>query len=225
MRKASFIIFTTLVLAFVSHASALAQSSNAAVAGKKCGRPIYEPKEVTRRPLLVPRDSPELTPQALAHNVRGRVVLSAVLCHTGKVTDIQIIEGLPFGVTEKVIEAARQIQFEPAERNGRRVSQLTRFEYSFSYIGDRRPPAREPIAGRMIETVEISGLRSRALQETFAPLKTRPGESYSQDLVMADLQSLLALGFFDPKETKVRVEEGSRGGINVVFEMTERRLN
>jgi hypothetical protein len=54
-----------------------------------------------------------------------------------------------------------------------------------------------------------------------AHLKTRPGEPYRQEQVMADLQSLLALGFLDPKETRVRVEEGIRGGINVVFELAE----
>ena len=52
-------------------------------------------------------------------------------------------------------------------------------------------------------------------------LKTRPGESYGQEQITADLQSILMLGFFDRKETRVRVEEGSRGGVNVIFELVE----
>jgi len=35
------------------------------------------------------------------------------------------------------------------------------------------------------------------------------------------LQSLLALGLFDPKETQIRVDEGFRGGVRVIFELVE----
>jgi TonB family protein len=221
MSKVLFSIFVTLLLAFAFASSAIAQKSTQGAAGEKCGGRIYEPKEVSQRPKFGPRTSPDLTPEALAHGVRGRAVLSAVLCRTGKVTDVQVIEGLPFGMTEKVIEAARQIKFEPAESNGHRVSEVTRFEYEFSYIGERRPPAQEPIAGRNIERLEIIGLRSRPSEEIMSLIKTRPGESYSQEQITTDLQSILALGFFDRKETRVRVEEGSRGGVNVIFELVE----
>jgi hypothetical protein len=221
MSRVLFSIFITLLLPFAFDASAVAQRSNHGAAVEKCGGRIYEPKEVSQRPKFGPGTSPDLTPEALAHAVRGLVLLSAVLCRTGKVTDVQVIEGLPFGMTEKVIEATRQIKFEPAQRNGHRVSEKTRFEYEFCYIGDRRPPAQEPIAGRNIERVEITGLRSSLSEEIMSHLKTRPGESYSQEQITADLQSILALGFFDRKETRVRVEEGSQGGVNVVFELTE----
>ena len=221
MRKAFFTTFVTVLIALPFGANVVAQVSNGAVDNEKCAGRIYEPKEVTQRPKFGPRTSPNLTAEALSQQVRGRVVLSAVLCRTGKVTDIRVVEGLPFGMTERVIEAARQIKFEPAERNGHRVSEVTRFEYEFSYIGDRRPPAHEPIAGRNIEGVEITGLRSRTSEEIILHLKTRPGESCSQEQIAADLQSILALGFFDRKETTVRVEEGLRGGVNVIFELVE----
>jgi hypothetical protein len=32
----------------------------------------------------------------------------------------------------------------------------------------------------------------------------------------------VALGAFDPQKTNVRVEEGIRGGVNVVFELYEK---
>jgi TonB family protein len=210
---------TMLTLAVA--ARTLGQSPGGTAMGEKCDGPIYEPQEVSQRPKFGPRTSPDLTPEALAHGVRGRVVLSAVLCRTGRVTDVQVIEGLPFGMTEKVIEAARQIKFEPAESNGHRVSEVTRFEYEFSYIGDRRLPAHEPIAGRNIEGVEITGLRSRTSEEIMLHLRTRPGESYGQQQITSDLRSILALGFFDRIESRVRIEEGSRGGVNVIFELVE----
>ncbi len=211
----------TLLLTLAVAAPTLGQSPGGAAADEKCDGRIYEPREVSRRPKINSKPSPDFTAEARANDVRGRVVLSAVLCRTGKVTDIQVINGLPFGMTEKAIEAARHIEFQPAEKNGQRVSEIIKLEYDFSYVGDRRPPAQEPIAGRNIERVEITGLCSRPSEEIMSHLKTRPGESYSQEQITADLQSLLALGFFDRKETRVRVEEGSRGGVNVIFELVE----
>jgi TonB family protein len=221
MNKVLVLIAITLLLTLAVAAPTLGQSPGGAAEDEKCGGRIYEPKEVSQRPKFGPRISPDVTPEALAHAVRGRVVLSAVLCRTGKVTDVQVIQGLPFGMTEKVIEAARQIEFQPAEKNGQQVSEIIKLEYDFSYIGDRRPPAEGPIAGRNIERVEITGLRSRPSEEIMSLLKTQRGESYSQEQITADLQSILALGLFDRKETSVRVEEGSRGGVNVIFELVE----
>ena len=216
-----FTILATLLMAFAFESAAMAQGSNVVVNDEKCGGRIYEHTEVTQRPRFGPRTAPDLTAEALAHNVRGRVVLRAVLCRTGKLTDIRVIERLPFGMTERVIEVARQIRFEPAEKNGHKVSEKTQLEYNFGYIGDRGSPSQEPTAGRLIERVEITGLRSRGSQEIMALLKTRPGEPYHQEQVMADFQSLLALGFLDRLKTRVRLEEGVRGGINVVFELAE----
>jgi TonB family protein len=221
MRKALFSIVATLLMVFGFEASIIAQGSNSLVNDEKCGGRIYQPKEVSLRPKINSKPSPGYSAEALAHNVRGRVVLSAVLCRSGKVTNVQIIESLPFGMTEKAIEAARQIKFEPAERNGLPVSEVFRLEYNFGYLGERHPPAQEPIAGRLIERVEITGLRSRGSEEIMAHLKSRPGEPYNQEQVMADFQSLLALGFLDRLNTRVRVEEGTRGGISVVFELVE----
>ena len=215
------VISITLLLTLAVAARTLGQSSGGTAAGEKCDGPIYEPKEVSQRPKISSKPSPYFTLEARAHDVRGRVVLSAVLCRTGRVTDVQVIEGLPFGMTEEAIEAARQIEFQPAEKNAQRVSEVIRLEYDFNYIGERRPPAQEPVAGRDIERVEITGLRSRPSEEIMSLMKTRPGESYSQEQIAADLQSILALGFFDRKETRVLVEEGSRGGVNVIFELVE----
>ena len=221
MRRALINVVVTLLMAFGFAAVSMAQGSSIVVNDEKCVGRIYEPKEITQRPKFGSRTAPNLTAEALAHGVRGRVVLSAVLCRTGKVTNMQVIESLPFGMTEKAIEAARQIKFEPAEKNGRRVSEVIRLEYNFGYLGERRPSAQEPTAGRLIETVEITGLRSRGSEEIMVHLKTRPGEPYRQEQVMADFQSLLALGFLDRLNSRVRVEEGTRGGVNVVFELVE----
>jgi TonB family protein len=221
MRKAFFRILVSLLMAFGFAAIAIAQGSNKPVNDEKCVGRIYQPKEISLRANVTSKPTPDYSAEAIAHNVRGRVVLTAVLCRTGKVTNVQVIESLPYGMTEKAIEAARAIKFEPAERNGRRVSEVFRLEYDFGYIGERGSPAQEPTAGRLIERVEITGLRSKSSQEIMAHLKTRPGEPYNGEQVMADFQSLLALGFLDKLKTRVLVEEGTRGGVNVVFELAE----
>ena len=221
MRKALFSFISALLLVFGFDAAVIAQGPSSSVDDEKCVGRIYEPKEVSLRPKISSKPEPNYSKEAIAHDVRGRVVLKAVLCRTGKVTNVQVIESLPFGMTEKAIEAARAIEFEPAQRNGRRVSEVIRLEYNFGYIGDRGSPAQEPTAGRLIERVEIIGLRSKSSQEIMAHLKTRPGEPYNQDQITADFRTLLALGFLDRLNTRVRMEEGTRGGVIVVFDLVE----
>ena len=120
MRRALFSIFVTLLMVFGFEAVAIAQGSSIVVNDEKCVGRIYEPKEVSLRAKISSKPSPGFSAEATAHSVRGRVVLAVVLCRTGRVTNVQVIESLPFGMTEKAIEAARRIEFEPAERNGRR---------------------------------------------------------------------------------------------------------
>ena len=97
-----------------------------------CTGPIYRVKEVTRRAKLTYIREPGFTAEARAHGVEGTVVLTAVLCRTGKVTDIKVVEGLPDGLTEAAVESTRGIKFEPAEKGGEVVSQFLRRELHFS---------------------------------------------------------------------------------------------
>jgi TonB family protein len=96
-----------------------------------CGDPIYEFAEVTRRAKIKRLKEPSYTEEARAKRVEGTVVLTAVLCRNGKVTDIQVIQALPHGLTENTIETTRRIEFEPAEKNGETVSQRFRRECTF----------------------------------------------------------------------------------------------
>ncbi|MBD0373542.1 MAG: energy transducer TonB, partial [Pyrinomonadaceae bacterium] len=45
---------------------------------------------------------------------------------------IRAVKGLPDGLTEKAIAAARQIKFVPAQKDGRNVSQYIQIEYNFN---------------------------------------------------------------------------------------------
>lgn len=59
-------------------------------------------------------------------------MLIGVFCSTGKVTNIEVIQGLPYGLTEKAVESSSEIKFEPAEKDGELVAQRFRRECSFS---------------------------------------------------------------------------------------------
>src|SRR6266498_931672 len=50
----------------------------------------------------------------------------------GSITDIRVIRGLPDGLTEKAIEAAKKIRFNPAVKNGAPVSVRGQLEFSFN---------------------------------------------------------------------------------------------
>ena len=59
------------------------------------------------------------------------VILRAVLSGSGQVTNIRIIQRLPHGLNQKAFEAAQQIKFVPATKDGHPVSQYTQLEYKF----------------------------------------------------------------------------------------------
>ena len=96
-----------------------------------CGDTIYTGKEVSRKAKITKITEPLYTDEARAKRVQGTVILTAVFCSNGKVTDIQVVEGLPHGLTERAIETTRLIQFEPAAKDGQAVSQHFRREVTF----------------------------------------------------------------------------------------------
>ena len=49
-------------------------------------------------------------------------MLQVVFNVNQQITDIRVIRGLPDGLTEKAIEAAKKIRFNPAVKNGAPVS-------------------------------------------------------------------------------------------------------
>jgi outer membrane protein insertion porin family len=74
---------------------------------------------------------------------------------------------------------------------------------------------------RLVEQVDIQGNRRQRDEDLLYYIKTRPGDTFSQAQVERDLQELLSLNFFDKTSTRVLVEDGVRGGVNVIFEVRE----
>jgi TonB family protein len=93
---------------------------------------VFAPKEVTQKARILSRPEPQYTEEARRNQVSGTVVLKTVFSSSGQVTNIRAVSGLPYGLTEKAIEAARMIRFSPAMKDGRAVSQYVQIEYNFN---------------------------------------------------------------------------------------------
>ncbi len=93
---------------------------------------VFNPKEVNQKARILARPEPQYTEEARKNQVSGTVVLRAVFSSGGQVTNIRTVSGLPYGLTERAIAAARQIRFSPAMKDGRAVSQYIQIEYNFN---------------------------------------------------------------------------------------------
>jgi TonB family protein len=92
----------------------------------------YTGKEVDRKARLGMKPEPPYTESARANQITGTVVLKVVFSSNGMVNNIRVISGLPNGLTERAIDAARKIKFIPAIKNGRYVSMWMQLEYNFN---------------------------------------------------------------------------------------------
>ncbi|HEV2799046.1 MAG TPA: energy transducer TonB [Pyrinomonadaceae bacterium] len=89
-------------------------------------------EDVTVRAVIKSKPNPGYPPGARRYAVQGAVKLRIILGADGRVREqMEVLEGLPYGVTEEAIRAARLIEFEPARKNGRPVSQYVTVIYHF----------------------------------------------------------------------------------------------
>ncbi len=88
--------------------------------------------EVDARAVITRKPHPGFTEEARRNNVSGKVRLRAVLAADGAVRHVLILEGLPFGMSEECVAAAKGIRFTPAVKGGRAVSQFVMLEYNFN---------------------------------------------------------------------------------------------
>src|ERR1043165_5515738 len=142
-------LITLFLLVVSAAAQGIKQPSD-----EKCDGAVYEAKDVSQRARIRDKPPPKYTEAARKHSVNGTVALTAILCRSGLVTDIQVTKGLPFGLTESAIDAAKKTKFEPAQKDGQAVSQTTQLEYNFS-VGPPRALAKEPVEGRMVERTVV----------------------------------------------------------------------
>jgi TonB family protein len=93
---------------------------------------IFSGREVTQKARVLSKPEPQYTEEARKNQITGTVVLRAVFTSGGQVTNIRAVSGLPYGLTERAIAAARLIKFSPAMKDGRAVSMYIQLEYNFN---------------------------------------------------------------------------------------------
>jgi outer membrane protein insertion porin family len=81
--------------------------------------------------------------------------------------------------------------------------------------------AQQQPSQRVVENVDIIGNRRLRKDDILYYVQTRQGDVFNPAQVERDLQTILALGFFDKVQTRVTTEDGPRGGVIVTFYVVE----
>jgi TonB family protein len=93
---------------------------------------LYKGTEVTLKAQVTKKPEPKYTKIARKHQITGTVIIRCVFSKTGEVTNIHVISGLPDGLTDRAVEAAKKIKFIPATKDGHPVSMWMELQYNFN---------------------------------------------------------------------------------------------
>ena len=94
--------------------------------------PPPRPVGVTAPMKILAKPKPSYTDAARQNQVQGTVILRVTFLASGAIGSISPVKGLPNGLTEQAIAAARSIRFEPAKSNGVGQTVTKQVEYTFS---------------------------------------------------------------------------------------------
>ena len=87
---------------------------------------MYRQSAVTQMAVLKEPLQVSYTAEAIQNKVEGKIVLQLVVCSNGRVSDITVDDSLPFGLTERAIEAIRKVRFQPALLGTQPVTVMTK---------------------------------------------------------------------------------------------------
>lgn len=100
--------------------------------GDEGGAPPPRAAGVTKGIQITSKPRPGYTDAARQNNVQGTVVLRVTFMANGSIGGVSAVKGLPNGLTEQAIAAAKRIAFQPATVNGVPQTVTKQIEYSFS---------------------------------------------------------------------------------------------
>jgi hypothetical protein len=109
--------------------SGVAQQPAREAKDPECTITAYNGNQLDQKPKILAKPEPKFSPEERRRHYREVITLRALLCGTGKVTDIEVKDGVGDGADEKAIEAARMIKFTPAEKDGNKVSRFVTLKY------------------------------------------------------------------------------------------------
>jgi TonB family protein len=105
--------------------------SNTSDAKEDADLPAVPVSEVSRKAMILIKPEPHYTEDARQKKLRGSVVLRAVLSASGRVTNLEVVSGLP-ELAQSSIEAAGKMFFIPAMKDGHFMSTPIQLENSFN---------------------------------------------------------------------------------------------
>jgi TonB family protein len=112
-----------------------------------------EPMSQSLKPTILYKEKAKYTDEARRNGLEGPVVLNVVFTADGSITNIQVYSGLPDGLSEKAIEAAKKIRFDPAIKDGIPVSVRGNLEFNFSLYKSADDRTSKPDGSAASETV------------------------------------------------------------------------
>ena len=86
------------------------------------------------RPSILYKEKAHYTDLARSNRVQGVVVLSLVFTADARISALRVVRGLPDGLNEEAMKAARKIRFRPACKNGQPVSVRMSVEFTFNLL-------------------------------------------------------------------------------------------
>ncbi|HKX28828.1 MAG TPA: TonB family protein [Blastocatellia bacterium] len=96
------------------------------------GGASVQPMSASLKPTILYKEKAKYTEEARQNKIQGTVTLNVVFNADGTISQFRVVRGLPDGLTEKAIEAARKIRFQPAVKNGQPVSVRGNLEFTFN---------------------------------------------------------------------------------------------
>jgi periplasmic protein TonB len=95
---------------------------------------VYEPGNGVSLPTVIRDMKPSYTPQAIAAQIQGTALLSAVVLADGTVGEVTVIRSLDtqYGLDAQAVSAARQWLFNPGTKDGVAVAVRVTIEFTFT---------------------------------------------------------------------------------------------
>ena len=125
------IYFSLLILAVAG--SAHSQQAEQSAAGRSgSGISTGNVPAQVGKPTILYKERAKYTEKARALGIHGYIVLSALFAADGNIVEIKVVRGLPEGLNEMAIEAAKKIRFKPAvNKDGQPISVWQEMEFDF----------------------------------------------------------------------------------------------
>lgn len=98
-------------------------------------------------PRALYKEAPVYTEVARKQRLQGVVILRLVIDETGDVAEVEVLKGLPLGLTETAIAAVEKWKFEPALHKGKPVAVLYNITINFRLEEKAKEPAESGAPG------------------------------------------------------------------------------